>query len=321
MRGVLTVARQEFRMRLRTGRWKVILAVWLVVVAGFTLLADAAMTGAGSRGAGLLAAVMFFVLSLVLVITPALTAQSINGDRERGTLATLQVTRLRPADIALGKLFAGWLVGLLALVLTVPFAALALVRGGVNGWGFAIMYGVVALLMGVVCALCLAISALVARVVTSAVLSYVVVFALTVGTMLAYLLGSSAFSVGDKVSQPSGATYYEVRARTEWVWWVFAPNPFVVMIDAAPKAPPRKVVVGDTVQVVGDDPLWDVAREIREGRTPRAYPRPEDPASELPPVWPFGLVVDVLLGVGAVLVTIRRLRAPVGKLPRGVRIA
>jgi len=41
-------------------------------------------------------------------VTPALTAQSINGDRERGTLATLQVTRLRPADIALGKLAAGW---------------------------------------------------------------------------------------------------------------------------------------------------------------------------------------------------------------------
>src|SRR6187402_3133577 len=94
LRGVLTVARQEVRMRLRTGRWKVILAVWLVVVAGFTLLADAAMDAGPTRGASLLAAVMFFVLSLMLVVTPALTAQSINGDRERGTLATLQVTLL-----------------------------------------------------------------------------------------------------------------------------------------------------------------------------------------------------------------------------------
>lgn len=325
--GVWTVARQEFRMRLRSGRWKVILGVWLAVVAGFTLLADNALApkdggaGSGQYGAGLLAAVMFFVLSLVLVVTPALTAQSINGDRERGTLATLQVTRLRPVDIALGKLFAGWAVGLVALALTVPFAALALVRGGVGGWSFAIMYGVVALLMGVVCALCLAISASVVRVVTSAVLSYVVVFALTVGTLLAYLLGSAAFSVGDKVAQPSGATYYEVRARTEWVWWVFAPNPFVVMIDAAPKVPPRQLVVGDTVRVVDDDPLWNAGREIREGRTPRAYPAPADPANELPPVWPFGLTVDVLLGIGAVAVTIRRLRTPVGRLARGIRIA
>jgi hypothetical protein len=81
------------------------------------------------------------------------------------------------------------------------------------------------------------------------------------------------------------------------------------------------VVVADTVQVVGDDPLWDVGREIREGRTPRAWPRPENPAADLPPVWPFGLTVDVLLGVGAVLVTIRRLRAPAASLPKGVRIA
>jgi ABC-type transport system involved in multi-copper enzyme maturation permease subunit len=323
MRGVATVARQEFRMRLRSGRWKVILAVWLAVVAGFTLLADGATrSGSGSHGAGLLAVVMFFVLSLVLVVTPALTAQSINGDRERGTLATLQVTRLRPAEIALGKLFAGWLVGLMALLLTVPFAALSLVRGGVNGWRFAVMYGVVALLMGVVCALCLAISASVARVVTSAVLSYVVVFALTVGTLLVYLMGSATVVTGDKISEPSGATYYAERAQTEYFWWVLAPNPFVVMIDAAPKTPPRHVVVGDTDQVIGDDPLWDVGRELREGRTPRmTYPPLADPASQLPPVWPFGLTVDVLLGVGAVVLTIRRLRAPVGRLPRGVRIA
>ena len=39
------------------------------------------------------------------------------------------------------------------------------------------------------------------------------------------------------------------------------------------------------------------------------------------PVWPYGLAFDAALGAGAVLVTIRRLRTPARKLPRGIRVA
>jgi hypothetical protein len=39
------------------------------------------------------------------------------------------------------------------------------------------------------------------------------------------------------------------------------------------------------------------------------------------PVWPWGLGFDVLLGAGAVAITIRRLRTPSRRLPRGVRVA
>ena len=127
--GDALVARQELRVRLRTGRWRWLLAGWVVVVGLFTLLSDLALrTGYGydsddsRRGVPLFVILMFFGLAMVLVDQPALTAQSINGDRERGTLAILQVTRLRPAEIALGKLLAGWGVGVGALALTFPFA-------------------------------------------------------------------------------------------------------------------------------------------------------------------------------------------------------
>ena len=98
-RGIALVARQEFRMRLRTGRWRWLLIIWMLVLGGFTLLLDLALTnGAGGddrnvRGVPLLGLLMFFVLACVLIISPVLTSQAINGDRERGTLATLQTTQ------------------------------------------------------------------------------------------------------------------------------------------------------------------------------------------------------------------------------------
>ena len=46
--GIWLVARQEFRMRLRTGRWKWLLGGWLVLLAVFTGLLDLSVsTGYG----------------------------------------------------------------------------------------------------------------------------------------------------------------------------------------------------------------------------------------------------------------------------------
>ena len=44
-------------------------------------------------------------------------------------------------------------------------------------------------------------------------------------------------------------------------------------------------------------------------------------AADEPPVWPYGLVLYVLAGIGATLVAIRRVRTPVKRLPSGTRIA
>jgi len=45
------------------------------------------------------------------------------------------------------------------------------------------------------------------------------------------------------------------------------------------------------------------------------------PEPEEKPVWPYGLGFSVLLAAGSVLVTIRRLRTPTDRLPRGIRVA
>jgi len=328
-RGVGLVTRQEFRIRLRTGRWRWLLGAWVLVLAAFTMLLDLSLdTGYGidrntaQRGVPLFGILMFFVLFMVLVISPALTSQVINGDRERGTLATLQVTRLRPLEIALGKLVAGWGVGLVALALTLPFAGWAMASGGITIGRVAAVYGVVAVLIGVVCAVSQALSALLARSITSALLSYLVVAALTVGTLIAFALITPLVTSPRTTPNPDGSTYTYDEVRPDLTWWLIAPNPFVVLADSAPRVPPRVTAFGDEVYVQDYDPLSSIGRAVRDLRRPRDYVYTSENERELgPAVWPYGLAFNVLLGVGAVWVTALRLRTPARRIPRGVRIA
>ena len=69
---------------------------------------------------------------LALLVVPALTAQSVNGDRERGVLAILQTTLLTPAEIAVGKLVAAWAVSLVFLVVSLPLIWWCIAEGGVS---------------------------------------------------------------------------------------------------------------------------------------------------------------------------------------------
>jgi ABC-type transport system involved in multi-copper enzyme maturation permease subunit len=322
--GVALVARQEFRVRLRTGRWRWLLAVWVAVVALFTGLLHSALfsTSSAKPGVPLFGGLMLFVLALVLIISPALTAQSINGDRERGTLATLQVTRLSPAQIALGKLAAGWGVGLAVLALTLPFVGWAFVQGGVGVLRAVVALTVVALLIGVVCAVSQALSALVARSISSALLSYIVVFALTVGTLVAF--GLALPLTAEKVQERAydGSTFTSSRVRPERVWWLLAPNPFVVLADAAPRLPdPQRDPVTGFVRPQPFDPLGSIGREVRRLRVPPEADASNGESAESKPVWPYGLAFDLLLGVGAGWLSVRRLRTPSRTLAKGVRVA
>lgn len=344
--GVRTVAEQEFRLRIRAGRWRWLLGIWFGVVLVFALLLrlgiDAVTSAGDSRPVGptLFGGVLLFVLGLALLVVPALTAQSINGDRERGTLATLQVTRLTAAQIALGKLAAAWGTAVVFLALTLPIAGWAMVEGGLPLVNVVSTLLVVALLLGVVCALAQCLSAVFARSITSALMSYVTVFALTVGTLIAFGLATALTSEQATVYYRSPAvdpetgridpdgpvtrsSYTTTRVRPDRTWPLLAPNPFVVLADSAPALPERlDPRTGERVPETLD-PLGELGNAIREARRPpRDGQRFGDTAPDGGgPVWPYGLAFDVLLGVGAVIVTVRRLRTPVHRLPRGVRIA
>jgi ABC-2 type transport system permease protein len=368
--GIATVARQEFRLRIRAGRWRWLLGIWFAILLLFTGLLRAALAGFSendivNKGIVLYGGLMLFVLGLALLVVPALAAQSVNGDRERGTLATLQVTRLSAADICLGKFVAAWGTALVFLALTLPLVGYAIAEKGVPVSRVAVVTLVLALLLGTVCAVSLALSALLSRTTTSGVLAYLAVFTLTVGTLISFGLataittqkytetydtacpaapspppsaGPGGFNVICNVPQ----TYEATRARTDRTWWLLAPNPFVILADAAPQLPPlteqqklerrsdeeRGVHRQDARDL---DPLGGLGRAVRnlrrppDGTTTSQSTLVSDPA-QLPtqdrkPVWPFGLAVDVLIALLALWVTTRRLATPTRTLPKGQRVA
>lgn len=324
--GVATVARQEFRLRIRAGRWQWLLATWFVVLLAFTALMRAGLDNLSDEGQDIgttmYGGLMFFVLALALLVVPALTAQSVNGDRERGTLATLQTTLLSPAEIAVGKLVAGWGTALVFLLLTVPFIAWSMSEGGVPLWRVVVTTLVVALLLGVVCAVAQALSALLARSTTSSVLSYLAVFALSLGTVVAFGLALAVTTETVEVTgqdEFSDVSYTTTQERSDRVWWLLAPNPFVILADAAPESADAEF--GATF-----DPLGEIGRAVRDLRRPPEpvfgeFIVPASDDAEGAAVWPWGLAANVLLGLGAVAVTTRRLRTPSRKIARGVRVA
>lgn len=314
MTGILTVARLELTMRVRAGRWRWLLGAWIVVLTMFMLLAQASVSANASivrsqRGTVLYGALQLFMLGLALLVAPTLTSQSINGERERGTLAVLQVTRLRPLQIAVGKLLSAWVTTAVFLVASLPHVIWAYAEGGVALVRIVVVTLVMLLLLGVICAIALGLSALLARSTTSSVLSYLSVFALSVGTVIVFGLATAS------TSDESGT-------RTDRTWFLLAPNPFVVLADAAPVAdePRRVCALVEEMPVCSEpsslDPLGGLGRAVRGVRD-----APGGPSNSGGPVWPYGLGFDLALGAFMVWVAARRLTTPLVRVPRGVRIA
>ncbi|QGN58467.1 ABC transporter permease [Nostocoides sp. HKS02] len=198
--GIRTIAALELRQRVRTSRWPIVLAVWLVVIALVTFLAYYATNDPQLRsGQAMYDIVIFFVLGLAMLIVPSLTATSVNGDREHGVLATLQTTLLTAWDIALGKLLSAWVIALTFLATSLPFLAWAWFQGGISAGRIVLSLVVLVLVLGAVCAFGLMFSTLTARPVASAVLTYLTIGALVFGTTIGF--GLSVFLVTQQESQ------------------------------------------------------------------------------------------------------------------------
>ncbi|GEA85938.1 MAG: ABC transporter permease [Cellulomonas sp.] len=343
--GVRTVAALELRQRVRSTRWIVALVVWTVVVGAITLLMfgalDALFGGIddvesdnSGRGPLLFAAVTFLVLGLGLLVTPTLSSTSVNGDRNAGTLATLQVTLLSPAEIALGKLLAAWAASCAFLVLSVPFLAMATAAGPTPWWSLLRVVLLIAVLLVAVCAIGLGMSALVSRTAGSTVLTFIVVAAVTFIAPLMFGLTYSAVSSHETVrvygmpSSWNGDTAVQCVwteeerpiAHTELTWGLLAVNPFVIVADGAGTGD----VDSSSSDALGG--LRDVVRQVRAGANGQvdecwADDDEFEAARSDDPVWPWGLGLNVLLGAAGYVVAVRRLSVPQRTLPRGTRVA
>lgn len=328
--GVLTVFGLEFRQRLRTRGWYVLLVVWFALVCGITALGQAASDSTDTAGQFLFELVVGFVLLFALLVVPAMSANSISGDRASGTLAILQSTLLRPGQLLWGKWLAAWVASLAFLAAAVPALVWAVLSGGVRVASLPVFILMVALELGLMCAIGIGISARSHRPLFAVTATYLLVAIFAVGTPIAFGLGSALAreeirvpllmgweSDGDGgryVCSENETTSYTVL-HTERTAWLLAANPFVIVADAVP-APVESYagVMGSLSENVRD------AQRGGLGDVPCLTESAPTTASPTP-IWPLGVGIQAAVAAVALVAGHRRLRTPIGKLPTGMRVA
>ncbi|MFD1720389.1 ABC transporter permease [Amnibacterium endophyticum] len=341
-----TVADLELRQRVRSTAWYVLLGVAAVVLAGTTalLLATAGAFGA-EAGAQVVPVLVFLVLLLGTLVTPALAGGAINGDRDAGTLATTQVTLVSAAQLLLGKFLAAWAAALAFLVVAVPFLLVAVIAGGVRLSAAAVALGVTAVELGVVAAIGVGLSAVIARPIFSVVTTYLVVAALSIGTVIVFGLAGLAFprtitSIDryptDESQEAADGTVvcgdFQTTVSTapsyDRVWGVLAVNPYVVLADAVPAqftsdGSPADLFTGMQAGIRSLQIAPETVQRYDACSESTYVPGPSEQQvlARTVPSWFVGLAVHVLLGALSLLAGLRALRTPARRLARGSRIA
>jgi ABC-type transport system involved in multi-copper enzyme maturation permease subunit len=355
--GIRDVVVLELKQRLRSRGWYIMLAIWFVLTGLVTWLTWASWnasqeaqraypgyvappeTGPGSM---IFEVVLAFVLLFALLVAPALSANAVNGDRAGGTLAILQVTLLQPGQILWGKFVAAWAAALAFLVASTPFLVIGVALGGMTPGHVLVALLMLAVEVGVVCAIGVGISALAGRPLFSIVVTYLAVAGLAVGTLIAFGLGTGLtqgtimanqaqyrayeqFSNGPAEPQYtcSGPLQEQRVMRTERVAWLLAMNPYVVVADAIPY-PDRTGQQGfrsvGAIESISQGARYALAGP--EGTYPCANGevKPQYLAQSTP-MWPLGLGLQLLVAALLMWLGWRVLRTPAHRLARGTRIA
>ncbi|MBD7958509.1 ABC transporter permease [Microbacterium sp. Sa4CUA7] len=335
-----TIVRLELIQRVRSVAWYVLLGIFGLLLVGVTMLAFTMFSSTADTGAGIYSTVVFITLLLAVLVSPTFSGNSINGDRDAATLAPVQVTLASTGEILVGKFLAAWATGLAFAVVALPFLAIATLGGGVSPWTVLVSLVVLIIEIGVISAVGVALSGILARPLFSVATTYLVVSALTIGTLIVFaLVGSSirtevtsSYRVADYsgdtvVCTDEWETYTREQPRFDSVWWVLAANPFVILADATPAqfgAEGWPVdLFGQIKLAVRSAQLAPVAEEIYDEcaeRAPQSQTAEQIVASTTPS-WFVGLGVQIALAIGLMFWAYARTRTPARALPPGTRIA
>ena len=192
---ILTTAVTVKELRLYMRGWRVPAVITLYLLAlGIMAFAPLAAMWHGSvvtvprvatAGADLFTLLSLLQLSLLVFVAPISTASALSGERQRGTMDLLLVSRLPSAGIVLGKLAAALAFDLLLLLCSLPLFGMSWILGGAAPEQIAeesmLTLGTVLVLS----AAGLCVSAVTARVSTAALLSNLFAFGLVFGLALA----------------------------------------------------------------------------------------------------------------------------------------
>jgi len=355
-----TLVLLELRQRIRSVAWVVLVIVVFVLVGLVTALLWASLASFGgnvAETAGVYSTIIFFVLLVGTLVTPAVSGAAINGDRDAGTLATTQVTLASSRQIVVAKFLAAWTVALTFLAASLPALLFTVIAGGVRLDTLAASLGVLVLELGVVAAIGVGLSGLMARPLFSVVTTYLVVAALSIGTLIAFTLGGLAFQtertqtyigidypVGGKVDPVTGlpdeivclppqTETYPVP-RFDLVWGILAANPYIVLADAAPTTFTAdgfpEDLFGQIALGVRSAQLLVVPEEVMDECAAALagdydglyeYETPQEIFERTVPSWFVGLAIHLALAIAALAGAVVRTRTPAGRLPTGSRVA
>ena len=190
--GMWLIVTLDLKQRVRGVAWYVLLGVFVLLVTIVTALLVLATNAWDDGGGGVFSTIVFFVLLLGTLVSPALSGNAINGERDAGTLATTQVTLISTAQLVVGKWVAAWLTALTFLAASLPFLVFAVALGQVSAATIAISVLVLALELGIIAAIGVGLSGLLTRPLFSVTVTYLVVAALSIGTLIGFGLGGAA---------------------------------------------------------------------------------------------------------------------------------
>jgi ABC-type transport system involved in multi-copper enzyme maturation permease subunit len=280
MSGFTAVGVKELRGRMRGKRAFVLLTVYLALMALFAWMvlgivetaAEQSFAGgfvASQIGQQLFVALLMLETLLVPFLAPALTASAISLEREKQTLDMLSVTPISSIGLVLGKLFSALTYVFLLIFASIPLTALVFVFGGVGPDDLARGYIVLIVTAIGFGSIGLFFSALVQRTQAATVLTYFVVFSLTMGALFVWVFLRVTEPFEQQRMDPSGQVVAAAnRAPGELLFF----NPFVSQAD---------VICGtETV----DGAFCSVIREFT-GRSATIVTRPV-PVDELPAAEP-----------------------------------
>ncbi len=132
------IIRREARTSLRSWKIFAVLCLYVAFISVFsyffisTFMWSSMYSGFEPQNIVYLYALLSgFQLGFILITTPALTAGSISGERERQTLDLLIVTKMKPFSIVFGKLISGIGIVVLMIIATMPVYAVLFYFGGV----------------------------------------------------------------------------------------------------------------------------------------------------------------------------------------------
>jgi ABC-type transport system involved in multi-copper enzyme maturation permease subunit len=335
------VAIREMRSRMRGPRTFVLLGLYLTSLTAIIYIiylrsgggssADYGSVSGGSYGPtisfqigqNIFIGAFLFLLIIVALVTPVVTASAVSREVENRTYEMLAVTPVSGRMMVTGKLFSSLGFVLLLLLSALPLTCFIFIFGGVDVWDLLVGYAVVVVSALAFGAIGFFFSALLKRTAPAVVATYVLIVLLVVGSLL---VSSTLTAVTNADESRPGANTNRIDPRIDPAFdppkRLLAMNPIAAIGSIiTPNAPFRPTNKADlqlfpSSQLFGGDPrTYYGSPSSQTPQSANALARKPVLGYELP-LWVGYLLIAFSLFLAFVLLSIFTLRTKRSKAPK-----